>query len=220
MISAKLQSQLNQSLYGHLPPARVGICRILHDRECSRIRGGSLAEWWLGLRYPYLSRFYNPAAKKLRGLPETVRYNGGRSHVRLSIDWVDFLWSHNTNIAAEYLMRPDSGWRNKGDTSTVEQLGWGGAYVVVTHIDGNKAYIESYDNSRNPDSYIDRDYLQLFSVIDQSNNLSGSPVGNAYSFVISNPGERLWIDTQDITFVRPVAPLAAAAIASVMEMAG
>jgi hypothetical protein len=65
---APLMSLYNRLRWSLLKPAAPGICRIRHDEQTPNTRGG---------KYPYLSRFYDQL-RKVRGLPETVRYNGER----------------------------------------------------------------------------------------------------------------------------------------------
>lgn len=195
MLSPAKQSALNKSRYIYLPGPKVGICRIRHDRETSVPRGNS--------RYPWLSRFYDPGLAVPRGLPETVRYFGDKGNITLAPQWVEFFKEHNTPVAQSYIMRPQSGWRNYGTWPTVEQLGFGGDYVVVTKMIGDTCYIESYDNSKYPADYPRYDYLQNFGVVYTDDTIeAGSPVGPAYTFIIAKPGVRLWMHAYDLTFVR------------------
>jgi hypothetical protein len=198
MNNPQVQSALNKLKYMWLPKAKVGINRVLHDRECSRPRGGAT--------YPYLSRFYDPKLKQVRSLPETVRFGGGkRGTITLSKQWIDFFFAENTGKAAKYLTQLQSGWVNYGPWPKVEQLCTAspqGTFVVVTKIDGNKAFIESYDNSKRPSDYENIDYLQRFGMVGSDDSIGEPDQGPAFTLAIHNPGEALWIDVRDITFVR------------------
>ena len=195
MISPAKQSALNKTRYEWLPAPRVGLCRIRHDRECGTPRGNN--------QYAWLSRFYDQGLVKPRGLPEAVRYQGDKGNIALASQWQKFFADSNTPIAQSYLKRLQSGWVNYGPWPTVEQIGFGGDYVVVTKISGDTCYIESYDNSKYPVDYPEYDYLQNFSVVYTDDTVeAGSPVGPAYSFVIARPGVKLWIKAEQLTFVR------------------
>lgn len=196
MISSSMKSLLNRIKYAYLPPAKVGICRVRHDRECSRIRSGS---------YNYLTRFYDPKSAQIRGLPETVRFYGGRGTVSLKPQWQTFFADKNTLGAETYLKRLQSGWVNYGPWPKVEQLCTAspqGTYVVVDRIEGDKAYIQSYSNDRNPSDYVNIDYLQAFGVAYSDDTIGLPPCGPAYTLAICNPGEKLWMWTADLTFIR------------------
>lgn len=180
-----------------LPPARPGICRVLHDKECSRPRGGA--------KYAWISRFYDPKASQIRGLPETVRFGGGRSTVTLQPQWQAFFAEHNTPAAQQYLKRPYSGWRNDAEWPRVQQLCTAspqGTFVVVDRIEGDRAYIYSYRNDRHPSDYINIDYLQGFGVAYNDDSIGQPPCGRAYTFAISNKDDNLWIDKRDLTYWR------------------
>lgn len=198
MLSPIAQSALNRLRYMWLPPAKVGICRVLHDRECSRPRGGA--------KLPYLSRFYDPKLKNIRGLPETIRFNGGRGTVSLSTQWQVFFQMNNTPQAHKYLTRLQSGWVNYGPWPKIEQLCTAspqGTFVLVDRIEGNRAYIYSYQNDRQPSDYVNIDYLQLFGVAYSDDSISLPDCGKAYTFAIRNPSDgELWVDTRDLTFIR------------------
>jgi hypothetical protein len=101
-------------------------------------------------------------------------------------------------------MRKQSGWRNYGDVWVVEQLGWGGAYVVVTHIDGHRAYIQGYNNSKRPEDYA-IDFRQQFSVVYTDGTIGLPDCGLCYSIVIGN-GAPLWVDVDDLYFFRAFTP--------------
>jgi len=192
-LPAKVQSANNRKLYASLPGPRVGICRIRHDRECSEKRGGGT--------YPYLSRNYSQ--QKVRGLPETVRYNGDSGHVVLDPPYEQLIRQHNSAAAFAYLSRPQSGWVNFGKWPQVEQLGFGGDFVVVTAIEGDKCYIESYDNHQSP-AWYQRDYLQLFGVVYSDDSVGVPDCSPVTTCVIANPGERLWMHSYDLTYFRPL----------------
>lgn len=192
MIAAPVKSLLNRARYALLPGAQVGINRIRHDREFNGVRGPG--------RYPYLSRFYG---LNRPGLPETVRYTGGKKTVHLSDAWVGHFLEINAEHpeAIAHLKKLQSGWVNYGPFPTVEQLGFGGDYVVVTHIVGNRAYINSYDNSLSPSNYKE-DYNQAFHIVYPDDSIGSPDWGPAYTFVIANHGENLWIDVGNLTFIR------------------
>ncbi len=196
MLNPIVQSTLNRIRYSTLPPAKAGICRVRHDKECSRPRGGA--------KLPYLSRFYNTQVD-VYGLPETVRFNGGRGSVTLAPQWEAFFERNNTNPAKKHLKRPHSGWRNDGDWPRVQQLCTAsprGTFVLVDRIEGDRAYIYSYHNDRHPNEYINIDYLQLFGVAYSDDSVGLPDCGPAYTFAIANKGERLWMDVRDLTFWR------------------
>jgi hypothetical protein len=192
MMNPKIKSLLNRIRYAFLPAARVGICRVRHDRESARIRGGG--------QYPYLSRFYDGKG----GLPETVRFYGGKGNVRLAQVWQEFFEENNTNQAQKYLKRLQSGWVNYGPWPKIEQICCAspdGTYVVVNKIIGNRAYINCYDNSKIPADY-QTDYLQQFGVAYPDDSIGLPPCGPAFTFAIKNPDELLWMHTDDLTFIR------------------
>lgn len=195
--SAKIKSAQNREQYQDLPIAQVGICRIRHDKESPRARGS----------FPYLSRFYDPKSHKVRGLPEPVNFYGGKiGNVKLAKVWQDYFDENNSEAAQIYTygrdgQKLDSGWVNKQPWPTVRQVGWGGAYVVVTKITNGRAYIECYDNSKTPADYA-RDYLQQFSVVYTDDTLSLPDCGKCLTFAICNPGEKLWMNVEDLTFFR------------------
>ena len=193
-LSAKSPSAKNKAAFAHtVRYPRVGICRILHDQECSQKRGGG--------QYPYLARNYSQ--QKVRGLPETVRYNGGSGHVVLDPPYVQLIKQSNSAQAFGYLIRLQSGWVNYGPWPKIEQLGFGGDYVVVTEIVGGKCYIEAYDNHRSP-AWYQRDYLQLFTVVYSDDTYGQPDCAPVTTCAIANPGERLWVHDYDLTFVRPL----------------
>src|SRR5690242_9311834 len=78
----------------------AGLWRVRHDVERQ--------EW------QYRSRLWAEDGKKFRGLPETVRINGGRGTVELSPAWLAFLDRINTPQARAFLRKPQSGWLNYG----------------------------------------------------------------------------------------------------------
>src|SRR5687767_3109582 len=110
------------------PTNPVGLWRVRHDVERD--------EW------DFKARLWVKNWKKLRGLPETVRIGGGRSTVELTEEWVEFLDKINTPAAQRYLRKLQSGWLNYGPFPKMEQLTFGGNYVYVTEVKGNRAYIK------------------------------------------------------------------------------
>ena len=201
MISPQKQSDLNRQRFVYLPGPKLGICRIRHDRECSVSRAKD------GHGLPYLSRFYDQGLSQPRGLPETVRFNGGKSTVALKPWWADFFAQNNTAAAQAYLKRKQSGWVNYGPWPTVEQLACASpecTYVVVYKIDNGRCYIRSYQNTGHPSDYAGVDFLQAFGVVYTDDTISDAPCGKALSLAICNPGETLWMHDYDLTWVRAV----------------
>jgi hypothetical protein len=173
------------------PTSLLGIWRVRHDIERD--------EWG------FKSRLWTKDWKKLRGLPETVRINGGRGTVELPPAWVKFLDRINTPDAQRYLRKLQSGWLNYGPFPKMEQLTFGGNFVYVTRVKANRAYIRTFNianippqsgpQTKEPDPVI-----QTFSVVytDGSWQME-TPVGMVYTFIIANPEDGpLWIDTDDL----------------------
>lgn len=169
-----------------------GIWRVRHDVERTK--------------WNCKARLWEADWKKLRGLPETVRINGGRGTVELSPAWVEFLDSINTPDAQRYLRKLQSGWLNYGPFPKMEQLTFGGNYVEVTHIKGNKAFIKSYNNADQPPKIdlatetLPNTLIQAFSVVYTDGSWEMfTPVGVAYTFIIANPQDgELWIDLENL----------------------
>lgn len=201
---APLQSKLNEFTYGRRVVPVTGRCvaMVLHDRATAHPRGAG--------HYPFLSRFYNQNRKVL-ALPESVRVQGGaKGTVKLNDMYYNFLRERNTRIgpdgtsdtrAWKYVSRPDSGFRNKGDARTFEQVTWGGAFVVVDEVFNDRAYIESYDLSVSPYDY-PYDYLQRMSAVANDDSVVYPDPDPVFSFLIAWPGERLYMDLADLTFFR------------------
>ena len=165
----------------------LGVWRVRHDVE--RKDWNCRARLWM------------EGWKKLRGLPATVRINGGKGTVELSPAWVKFLDRINTPDAQRYLRKLQSGWLNYGPFPKMEQLTFGGNFVEVTRIEGNKAFIKSYNNAdAPPDTTGPNTLIQSFSVVytDGSWEMS-TPVGTVYTFIIANPEDgELWIDIENL----------------------
>lgn len=200
MNSPKVQSTINKVLYSwrRIPPKNGSICRLLYDYECGIIRGNGL--------FPYLWRFYG--AKW--GYPNTVALRGGRGDVVLSEWWQEFFYMENTGKAVAFTKghgdRPNTGWVNTQPWPDVKQIACSGdgirhTYLVVDEVIGTRAYILGYDNSKRPTDY-DIDYLNPFGVGFPDGHMGIADCGPCYTFVIHNPGERLWVDVQDLTFLR------------------
>jgi hypothetical protein len=83
----------------------------------------------------------------------------------------------------------------------MEQLTFGGNFVDVTRIEGNKAFIKAYNNAAAPSNDTGPNILiQTFSVVytDGSWEMK-TPVGVIYTFIIANPDDGpLWIDINDL----------------------
>jgi hypothetical protein len=172
----------------------LGIWRVRHDVEREELN--------------CQSRLWFDGWKKLRGLPETVRIHGGKGTVFLSDKWVDFLDGINTKEAQRFLRKERSGWLNSGPFPKMEQLTFGGNYVEVTHIDGHKAYIKTFNNADHPPSTSDpiignNTLIQTFSVVYSDGSWEmATPVGPVYTFIIANRNEdELWIDINNL--IRP-----------------
>jgi hypothetical protein len=175
----------------------VGLWRVRHDVE---------REQW-----DFKSRLWVEDFKKNRGLPETVRINGGRGTVELSPVWVAFLDRINTPDAQRYLRKLQSGWLNYGPFPKMEQLTFAGNFVHVTHIDGERAYIKSFNNAdpppesgpdkTTPYSMSHDPLIHIFSTVYTDGSWEmATPVGLVFTFVIANPDDGpLWIDIKDLT---------------------
>lgn len=169
----------------------LGIWRVRHDVERD--------EW------NFKSRLWVEDWKKLRGLPETVRINGGRGTVTLPPAWVAFLDRINTPDAQRYLRKLQSGWLNYGPFPKMEQLTFGGNFVYVTKIKANRAYIKSFNTAdappqRGPQTTEPDPLIQTFSVVytDGSWQME-TPVGVVYTFIIASPNDGpLWMDIGDL----------------------
>jgi hypothetical protein len=164
----------------------LGIWRVRHDVEREELH--------------CRSRLWFDGWKKLRGLPETVRINGGRGTVILSGAWVKFLDSLNTQDAQRFLRKEQNGWLNRGAFPQVEQLTFGGNYVEVTRIVGHKAYIKSFNNADPPPASGPNTLIQTFSVVYTDGTWEMStPVGAVYTFIIASPHDgALWIDIENL----------------------
>lgn len=144
------------------------------------------------------------------GLPATVRLRGGKDFVRLPDKWMEYVRSINTAAAYNYIFKPASGWHNQGDLCRVEQVTFAGNILDVTRIEGNRAYIRSFDvGSDPPASPIMPNVsnlhplVQLFTTqylrwLDMTTNGRYPRV-----LIVSNPGEELWIDIGEIRPYKP-----------------
>ena len=184
------------------PTDLTGIWRVRHDVE---------RDTW-----GYKSRLWTLGWVQLHGLPETVRINGGQGEVVLSSAWVEFMDKINTAAAQRYLRREQTGWLNFGPFPKMEQLTFGGNYVYVTHVKGNKAYIRYWSNAITPpnlDLYFFQTptptpgpleintLIQNFSVVYTDGTWEmTTPIGDVYTFIIANPSDGpLWIDISNLT---------------------
>ena len=199
MNSPLVQSTINRALYAwrRVPPKPKSICRLLYDHECGIKRGNG--------KYPYLWRFYGAKI----GYPMTVLLHG-EGNVSLEEQWQAWFYYNNTPRAVAYTKgqgaRPNTGWVNTVPWPMVRQIACPGdgmhhTYLVVDSIEGNRAYIESYDNSKQPSDY-PYDYLNPFGIGYPDGKVGAAPCGLCYTFAIHNPGERLWVDVQDLTFFK------------------
>ena len=174
----------------------VGLWRVRHDVE---------REQW-----DFKSRLWVEDYKKIRGLPETVRINGGRGTVELSPAWVAFLDRINTPDAGRFLRKLQSGWLNYGPFPKLEQLTFAGNFVYVTHIDGERAYIKSFNNAdlppetgpdkTTPYTMSHDPFIHIFSTVYTDGTWEmATPVGLVFTFIIANPDDGpLWIDLNDL----------------------
>ena len=179
----------------NLPPPQIGKNRLLHDTEL--------------LRYNYKSRLNSTLKNaKLDTYPETVRYNSisGKTNVELSTQWQNFLESINTVKAFKFLHVLQNGYVNYGPFPKVEMLSFGGNFVEVTRIDGDKCYIKHYCNDQQPPSlsgdFYDDTLIQLFGVTLRNNTVEAPPCGQCRTLIISRTSsDELWISKEFLTFV-------------------
>lgn len=207
MNSPRIQSLINRSLYAwrRVPPKPMSVCRLLYDHECAIPRGDG--------QFPFLWRFFGARM----GYPNTVALRGGRGDVELAEWWQEFFYQENTGKAVAYTKghgsRPNTGWVNTQPWPRVKQIACSGdgvhhTYLVVTEIQGSRAYIQSYDNSKRPQDYPTKDFptvlnfLNPFGVGFPDGSVGGADCGLCYTFAIHNPGERLYVDVADLTFLR------------------
>ncbi len=184
------------------PTDPKGIWRVRHDVERNT--------------WDYKSRLWSLGWTQLHGLPETVRINGGQGEVVLSPAWVEFMDKINTLAAQRYLRRQQTGWLNYGPFPKMEQLTFGGNYVYVTRVKGNKAFIRYWNNASTPpnlDTYFFQTptpvpgplgintLIQNFSVVYTDGTWQmTTPIGDVYTFIIANPSDGpLWIDIANLT---------------------
>lgn len=192
-LSAQAESESNEKQYSGLQVV-TGPCiaMVRHDNQCAQKRGSG--------EYPYLSRIYDQN-KKVRGLPESVRYYGTdeKGHVTYSDDWMNFLQEKNPDPKVlKYLERPQSGYRNYGAPGEFEQVTWGGAQVHVYKVEENKAYICAYDVSKSPQDYPNEDYSQIFSIVYTDDTIGGAPPGKALTLLMARQGEKVWMNVDDL----------------------
>lgn len=181
----------------NLPEAQVGRNRIKHDVELAR--------------YGFKSRVNSMGNAKLLAYPETCRIEGGKSSLDLSFQWQRFLENINTVKAYKFLQVSESGWHNGGKWPRVEQLTFGGNFVEVIKIDGDKCYIKHYFNDQLPPipigDFYDDTLIQLFSVTRKNNQVESPPCGLCRTLIISRiSSEQLWIDKSNLTFVGVIPP--------------
>ena len=175
--------------YAKSDKSMLGVWRVRHDVEREELH--------------CRSRLWFNGWKKLRGLPETVRIQGGNGTVILSDAWVKFLDRLNTQDAQRFLRKDQNGWLNRGSFPQMEQLTFGGNYVVVTRIVGHKAYIKSFSNAAQPPASGPNTLIQTFSVVYTDGTWEMStPVGIVYTLIIADSRDgALWIDLEDL--IRP-----------------
>lgn len=154
------------------------------------------------------------AGREIRqGLPSTVRFQGGKGTEQLPPIWMDYIYQIQGNpnymFSDPIRLKDAVGWHNNGDGNKVEQLGFSGNVVEVTHIEDNKAYIKTVPITDNPPMLGGKFVLveptkgthpliHNFS-IQYRDHLDLDTDGKfARTIVFSNPGEELWIDTREI----------------------
>lgn len=158
------------------------------------------------------------------GYPATESIFGGKGSVKLSDAWLDLVCLINGPVGCKYLFvdyknyphcrifKPNVGWHNKGFDNLVEQLTFSGNIVEVTSVEGNRAYIRTFFNDQKPPAPIwpDKDHLdplvQLFTT--QYRNKLDMTTDGRYprTLIIANPGERLWIDIENLRPINQVIP--------------
>ncbi len=158
-------------------------------------------DWELPL-WKWMSRALWKLYKKLPFPPATLRFYGGKSTVRLSSAAIAFLGRINSPAAMKFLNVKDGGWRNKGDSWHVEQLGFEGNLVDVIKIKGNKAYIRTLFNNKMPtQANYDACVMHQFHCVTRQNTLVRPDCGLCLILVIANPGEELWIPLDELGYV-------------------
>jgi hypothetical protein len=164
----------------------MALYRVKHDNELP---------WILRIR----RSFGWIKGGKLRGLPETRRYEGGRGNFEPSVAALAFIRSINTPKAFVYLFKQKSGWCNHG--KNLEYLTFAGSYVNVTRQEGNRCYIETLSNAGPfpPAGFFQFPPVQWFGVVYNDGHWArgtDTPVGMAYTALIVRPEDvgKVWID--------------------------
>lgn len=172
---------------------QAGVYRILDDLE---IRA---------LGRPIVDR-----AEFIRdGLPSTVRMRGGSGGVLLSPAWMDYVYHIQGVAKYQFIdpvtLKPAVGWHNTGNANRVEQVVFSGNVVRVLEIVDNRAYIQTVSNADNPPGVLVKPteanlhpLIHLLST--QYTSWLDMSTDGRYPRVMpmSNPGERLWIDTANL----------------------
>lgn len=186
-----LLSAINRFKASFLPACRVGRNRVRRDVERKK--------------WNWLSRIYDPKAKKVRGLPQTCRVGGGSGTVKLPSVWIAFWAQINTAAAVKYNMKKDSGWLNKGPWPKVERLIFADAFVDVIEIVNGWAYIRAYDTLLDPPDvstdFFDDCLIGPFTVVTNKGGTEGPPCGNVRILNIQENHKRSRIPVDDLTYV-------------------
>jgi hypothetical protein len=162
----------------------------------ARLKPDILQAKWL-----YMSRTNprNPRHVKLIQAPQTIRFSGGRGLIRLRASGVNLIRRLNTLRAYSYLTRKASGWVNQSPWPRVEQLSFANNVVEITHIVGNRCYIDYLDNRRNVSGvnyYNNPTLVHQFTVVDQEGRTLLPPKGLTYMIVVAE--SPLWIDINEL----------------------
>lgn len=187
---------LTETNPGPIPSASLGLYKIKDDIQANIPPKGTR---------PFIRN----------GLPSTVRLRGGMGFVMLSSLWMKYLVKINdTSSSLKYqftdfknpiTLKNAVGWHNTGAGNRVEQLTFSGNIVEVISIEGEQAYIKTYFNNDTPpvkivipfESTLDT-LVHLFTT-QYTNRLDTSTDGRyPRVFPIANPGEKLWININDI----------------------
>src|SRR5258706_274706 len=116
----------------------------------------------------------------------------------------------NSPDAERFLRRLQNGWMNHGPFPKMEQLTFGGNFVYVYRVKGDKAFIRTFNNGDTPlgdgpdktnmYNMTHNPLIHLFSTVYRDGKWEMSaPVGLVFTLVIANPDDGpLWIDIHDL----------------------
>lgn len=147
-------------------------------------------------------------------IPSTVRLNGGEGFVMLTEPWMEYVRKINNTVEARKyqfkdwkdgctILKDAVGWHNTGKGNRVEQVTFSGNYVNVTRVEGNKAYVDTYNVKDSPPKVVPpvgvgimfaHPIVHLLST--QFSNKLDMTTNQKYPriFLIANEGEELWMD--------------------------